>query len=197
VLDLVDLFAKNQPRNPLIVRLILPLVELVTGSSTDERQLSDKAKGVLISRIGKSKENPSLVDTELVAEILEALHLRARKVHSSDLLPTLSQCSLYLSKILIHYHTEGPVLRSYGESLVNFTTRKSSTLNAAFFQDCIRRLPSLAWSLRDSLLEVSRKATNVYRQCQAFQLIQMLISQLPSLVSILITIVGETQLTIC
>jgi DNA polymerase phi len=183
VLDLVDIFAKNQPRNPNVVRLILPLVELIASSSSDERQLSDKAKGVLSSRIIKSKENPSPIDTKRVAEILEALHTRARKVHTSDLLPTLSQSSLYVSKLLLHFETGDPVLLIYGESLMNFTTRKASTLNATFFQDFIRRLPSSAWSLRDTLLESSRKATNAYRQCQAFQLLQVLISQLPTLVS--------------
>ena len=61
VLDLIDIFVRRQPTSPLIVRTILPLVELIVGTGPDEKQLSDKAMGILRNRIGKSKEVPTTV----------------------------------------------------------------------------------------------------------------------------------------
>ena len=52
VLDLIDIFVKKNPANPLIIRLIFPLVELIVSTGPDEKQLSDKATGILRNRIG-------------------------------------------------------------------------------------------------------------------------------------------------
>jgi DNA polymerase phi len=178
----VDNFVKKQPSSPHIIRLISPLVDLIVGTSPDERQLSDKAKGILRSRIGKSKELPSEVDTEQVSTVLTDIHMRARRAHSSDLLGTLSQCSIYLSKMLLHLGAEKSLLQIYRPSLTDFITRKNSALNASFFQDFIRRCPTSAWSLRGDILDLSTRAVNSYRQCQAFQLVELLVNQLPAMV---------------
>lgn len=182
VLDLVDTFVKKQPSSPLIVRLISPLVDLIAGASSDEKQLSDKAKGILRSRIGKSKEIPSGVEEERVLAVLNDLHIKARKVHSSELLATLSHSGIYLSKIMLHLGAEKSLMQVYRQSLADFITRKNSALNANFFQDYIRRCPASAWSLHSDLLDLSTRAVNVYRQCQAYQLLEVLVTQLPSMV---------------
>ena len=191
VLDLVDTFVKNQPTNPLVLRLISPLMDLITGSSIDERQLSDKAKGILRSRIAKSKEVPSEAEAQVVLTILNDLHSRARKAHLPDMLLTLSDCSIYLSKVLIQLKAEQSLVQVYQQSLADFLTRKNSSLNASFFQGFIRRYPASAWSLRTDLLELSNRPVNVYRQCQAYQLLEQLIVQLPAMVSSL-SVVSET-----
>ncbi|KAF8061577.1 DNA polymerase phi-domain-containing protein [Lyophyllum atratum] len=181
VLDLVDTFVKKQPSSRLVVRLIPPLIELIAGTGQDERQLSDKAKGILRSRIAKSKEIPVDVDVESTLAIVTDLHTRARKVHSSDMLATLSQCSLYLSRILVHLDSEKALLEIYQQSLSDFMTRKNSALNSNFFQDFIRRSPTSAWALRNHLLDLSGRAVNAYRQGQAYQLLDTLISQIPAM----------------
>ena len=184
MLDLLDAFIKKQPSSPHIVRLFSPLVYLVVGASADERQLSDKAKGILKSRIGKSKESPSGVQADHVLSALSDIHTYARKAHSSDLLTTLSPCSIYLSRILLNLGAEKSLLEIYRQSLIDFITRKSSGLNTSFFQDFIRRCPTSAWSLRDDILDLSTRAVNLYRQCQTYQLAGVLITQLPAMVSI-------------
>ncbi|KAH9929645.1 DNA polymerase phi-domain-containing protein [Amylocystis lapponica] len=181
VLDLLETFIKKQPKNPLQVRLILPLVELIVSTGPDEKQLADKATGILRSRIGKSRETPSTVDTDQAATVLEELHTRARTAPSSDVLATLSQCSLYLCRSLHHAKEDESILKAYRGSLVDFVSRKSSRLNANLFQDLIRRHTDVAWGLRDDLVGATGKAVNAYRQCQVFQLIQTLINQLPAL----------------
>jgi DNA polymerase phi len=158
------------------------LVDLIFGTGSDERQLSDKATGLLKNRLGKSKDLPSDVDSEEATTILDELHGRARRARSSEVLATLSQCSLYLSKVMLHSAADDSVLRVYRGSLVDFVTRKASTLNAAFFHDFIRRYPTSGWSLRGDIIDASYKAANIYRQCQAFQLLHVLVNQTPALV---------------
>ena len=178
----MDTFVKNQPSSPHIIRLISPLVDLIIGASPDERQLSDKAKGILRSRVGKSKELPSGVNAAQVSAVLADIHMCARRARSSDLLATLSQCSIYLSKTLIHLGAEESLLGVYRLSLNDFITRKNSVLNASFFQNFVRRCPATAWSLRGDVLDLSTRAVNSYRQCQAYQLLELLVNQLPAMV---------------
>lgn len=182
MLDLVDTFLKKQPSSPHIIHLISPLVDLIAGTSSDERQLSDKAKGILKSRIGKSKDLLSNVQADHVSTVLSEIHIRARRAHSSDLLGTLSLCSIYLSKTLLHLNAERSLLQIYRLSLADFITRKNSALNASFFQDFIRRCPTSGWNLRGDLLDLSSRAVNLYRQCQAYHLLELLVNQLPAMV---------------
>ena len=182
VLDLIDTFVRKQPTSALIIRLIMPLVELIVGTGPDEKQLADKATGILRNRIGKSKEIPISVATEDAAKTLEDLHELARKASTSDVLTTLNQCSLYLTKNLLHADVTGPVQKVYRESLHDFVARKSSKLNTAFFDDFVKRHSQAAWGIRDDLVKASEEALNVYRQMQAFHLLQTLVNHLPALV---------------
>ncbi|KAJ6630633.1 DNA polymerase phi-domain-containing protein [Mycena sp. CBHHK59/15] len=180
VLDLVDIFVKKEPTSSHNIRLLLPLVEFSTSTSSDERHLTDKAKGIIKSRIAKSKEVPSNVNIEEVKTAISELHTRARRMHSPELLTTLSQCSLYLTKILIDVGAQETVLQVYRESLEDFVTRKNSALNSNFFLDIVRRYPLMMWSIRHDITSLSNKAVNGYRRCQSLQLLQALITQIPS-----------------
>ncbi|KAG1754468.1 DNA polymerase phi-domain-containing protein, partial [Suillus lakei] len=176
VLDLVDIFTRKMPQSPHNLRLVLPLIELATKSGNDERQLSDKARGILNNRLAKLKDPLQEVDQEYAETILDELHIRARKAHSSDALATLSHCSLFICRVLTNVGCEKSVLRLYGESIVDFMTRKASSLNITFFKDFITRYPALGWCLRDDILDTSPKAINAYRKCQAFQLLNVILT---------------------
>lgn len=181
VLDLLDTLARKQPSSPLILRLILPLVDLVTNSSADEKHLSDKAQGVLKSRIGKSKEHPSKVNLEQVTVILQELHSRARKARSTSALPVLTSCSLYVSRVIQAANAE-VLVGVYSDSLRDFITRKNSSLNTAFFKELIHRYPGCGWLLRNQLVELSGQAVNHYRQTQVYQLLYDVVNQLSAVV---------------
>ncbi|KAG2157394.1 DNA polymerase phi-domain-containing protein [Suillus clintonianus] len=176
VLDLVDIFTRKMPQSPHNLRLVLPLIELATKSGNDERQLSDKARGILNNRLAKLKDPLQEVDQEYAETILDELHIRARKAHSSDALATLSNCSLFICRVSTNTSREKSVLRLYRESIVDFITRKASSLNITFFKDFITRYPALGWCLRDDILDTSSKAINVYRKCQAFQLLNVILT---------------------
>ncbi|KAI0637371.1 DNA polymerase phi-domain-containing protein [Trametes polyzona] len=181
VLDLIDVFVKKQPTSPLIIRLILPLVELVVGTGPDEKQLADKATGILRNRIGKSKEIPTSVSQDDAAKTLEELHVLARKASTPEVLSTLNQCSIYLSKVLLHSDAAEPVLKAYRESLMDFVARKASRLNPPFVGDFVKRYPQAAWSMREDLVEALGAALNGFRQTQAFNFINTLVNQLQAL----------------
>lgn len=157
-------------------------MDLIAGTGVDEKQMSDKATGLLRSRIAKLKDVPSTIDAEVASTILDELHQRARKARTSDLLATLSQCSLYMVRTLLHAGAEDSVVRIYRESLMDFASRKASNLKVAFILDFIRHNPVPGWGLREDVLSASTKATNVYRRCQSFQLLGVLINQIPALV---------------
>ncbi|KAJ7063164.1 DNA polymerase phi-domain-containing protein [Mycena amicta] len=180
VLDLLDTFLKKEASNPLVVRLFIPLVELSTGTSSDEGHLSDKAKGILRSRLAKSKSVPLGADLDEVKSALSELHSRARRLSSLELLTTLSQCSLYLSKVLVEASEQSSLVAVYRASLEDFITRKNSTLNQTFFSDAIRRYPEVFWALRNDIISVAKTALNGYRRLQSLQLLQTLLSRLPS-----------------
>ena len=177
VLDLLDTFIRRQPTSTLAVKLILPLTELIVSAGYDEKQLAEKATGILRSRIGKSKDVPTEVDVEQATEVLKEIHLRARKAATGDVLTTLSQCSLYVTKCLLLVKADAAVVEAYRESLVDFVTRKASHLNTNFLQDFVRRYAEAAWDLRDDMLEAVNGAVNGYRQVQVFQLVQTLFAQ--------------------
>ncbi|KAE9400753.1 hypothetical protein BT96DRAFT_857021 [Gymnopus androsaceus JB14] len=180
VLDLVDIFIKRRPSSPFIVRLIIPLVDLVTRTTSDEKQLSDKAQGIVRSRIGKTKEVPSSITKEEVNAVFETLHSRARTERSPEYLIILSDCCIYLSQLMIQSEMRAEVVAAYRQSLVDFVSRKNSPLNVAFFQQFIRRSRAAAWGLRNDLLELPDKAVNTYRRFQAYQLIHDLLAEPPS-----------------
>lgn len=195
VLDLIDIFVKKQSTSPLIIRLILPLVELTVATGPDEKQLADKATGILRSRIGKSKDVPSSVPTEDAATALEELHTLARKASTPEVLATLNQCSIYLSRVLLHHDASEPVLKAYRESLTDFVSRKASRLNPPFVGDFVKRYPQAAWSIRDDFVQAPGAALNGFRQAQAFHFINTLVNQLQALVSNAFGVISFGNLT--
>lgn len=182
VLDLVDNFLKKQPTNPLILAFLLPLTELALDSSQDEKQLSDKAQGILRSRFAKAKDVPPNATLDTAVQTLTSLHERARRGHSSAALGLLNQCSLYLAKTLIGAGAEARVVEVYGQSLEDFVTRKGSSLSPPFFLDFLRRFSAASWAIRDPVMNLTDKAVNAYRRSQVFQLLQVIVNQLSALV---------------
>ncbi|KAH8991045.1 DNA polymerase phi-domain-containing protein [Lactarius hatsudake] len=176
ILDLLNILVKKQPKSTHIMQILIPLLTL---AFSDEKQLSEKAIGLLRSRIDKLKVVPSTIDVDKASDILNDLHVRARKVHSSDALAAISFCSLYVSKALLHVGADTTVRTAYTLSLVDFTERKASDLNMDFFSEFIKRHPRTAWDMREALLAAPAKAVNAYRRGRAYILLQVLLVCLP------------------
>lgn len=182
VLDLVDIYVKKQPSSAYIPLLIPPLLQLVITASPEESQLSEKATGILRSRIGKLREYPNKDETIDIGFILEDLHSKARHASSGDILTTIGQCCCYLVRALNRISAGGTVRSVYHQSLEDFVTRKASRLNSAFFQEFARRCPEIAWDLKQDILKlsVSEGAVNTYRRCQTLGLLNLLFNNVPT-----------------
>jgi DNA polymerase phi len=178
---LVDIFLKTRATSPLAIDCMLPLVDLITSTGADEKQLADKASGILRSRFGKAKEVPTSVDRDQTLVVLEEIHSRSKRATNQHVLATLSPCSLYLTRTLLGVAKDA-VVATYRKSLEDFSTRKASTLNGSFFQDFAKRHPAQAWDFRSDVLDLASRSVNAYRKCQVFQILQVLFSQSSSIV---------------
>jgi DNA polymerase phi len=183
VMDLLDIFVGRQPTSPLILQFLVPLLAL---TFSDELQVSEKATGLLMSRIGKFRETSSGIDIAKASVILDDLHIRARKVRSRDGVALISRCSLYVSRALLHVGSDETVRMAYTVSLMDFTERKASNLNGQFFNEFIKRYPHTAWDMRAALLSASTKAINGYRRGQVYMLLETLLNHLPCPVGVVI-----------
>jgi DNA polymerase phi len=181
IMDLLDIFVRRQPTSPHILQFLVPLLSL---TFSDDKQVSEKATGLLMSRIGKLKEIPSGIDIAKTSAILDDLHIRARKVRSRDAVAIISRCSLYVSRALLHVNAGEAVQVAYTMSLIDFTERKASGLNGQFFGEFIKRYPRAAWGMRAALLAASMKSVNAYRQGQAYMFLETLLNHLPFPVSL-------------
>jgi DNA polymerase phi len=189
IMDLLDLFVRRQPTSPHILQFLVPLLAL---TFSNEKQVSEKATGLLMSRIGKLKDVPANIDVAKASGILNDLHVRARKVHSRDAIAIVSRCSLYISKALLNVGSDDTVRMAYTISLVDFTESKASNLNGQFFCDFIGRYPRVAWDMREALLAAPMNAVNVYRQGQAYMLLETLLNLLPHLVGVVLSSFSST-----
>lgn len=178
----MDIYTKKQSSSAYIPLLVSPLLQLVITASPEESQLSEKATGILRSRIGKLKEYPDKDPSIDIGFILEDLHSKARHAPSGDILTTISRCCCYLTRSLNHASTDGTARFVYRQSLEDFVTRKASRLNTAFFQEFIRWCPEVAWDLKQDILNVSvsEKAVNTYRKCQTLGLLNLLFNNIPT-----------------
>jgi DNA polymerase phi len=107
----------------------------------------------------------------------------ARKAASSDFSALCSACSLFLSRAIESAHpTSTVVVDSYRETLEDLMTRKASLVHPSFILDLLRRFPVRAWPLRVNLIThlAPGKGVNVYRQVQAYGMLQVLAQQLPA-----------------
>jgi DNA polymerase phi len=191
VLELVETFLKKQPTSPLVLRLVFPLLELVLHGSPTEAHLTSKVTGILQSRMFKAKEPLEIANRAEAVELLNALHTEARTASSAQTAKLCSQAILYVSRALLHdrqasssagQDLAAPVVAAYTTSLDDFMTKKSTKVRASLFSDLATRFPVVAWSLRSALVQYAKSdGANSYRQTQAFNILNDLISQLPAL----------------
>ncbi|EOR01392.1 DNA polymerase V [Wallemia ichthyophaga EXF-994] len=184
LIDLLDVYAKKQSSNALVLKLIIPLVEIIVNSGATEQQLSSKSSAILRQRLTKSKDIPTTnINEDDLLVIFEEMHNVAKKSRTNEILSLCNQLSLYLFRI-ITFNYSGAVAESkakevYISSWQDFSNRKHTKLNPSVFTDYIRRYPTQSLSLLDELVQtvVDGKATNAYRQIQALTMLQTLFGQ--------------------
>ena len=152
-------------------------MNLAGASGPSEKPLSSKATTFLRSRISGLKTFTS-VDVDAAVSALKDIHEIARSAPSPELVVTISQASIYLVRALIHAGSKDAVEKVYSSSMEDYFTRRASKLKVDLLHDLNNRYPQVFWGLRDILLGLCdvKKSVYVFRQIQAFELLQKLLS---------------------
>ncbi|WFD02766.1 DNA-directed DNA polymerase [Malassezia obtusa] len=180
ILDLLEIYAKEQSANVLLVRLAAPLFALAKGAGDVNQQVATRAGQLLRGRICRSKDQPKgQLDEQLVEDELRGMHTYVRVSQDVALSELAGLVSQFYTKVLLRNSENGlRIARTqYEETLSDFLQRKASPVRPAFLLDAIRRFPELGWALRDSLLEGSRHSARAFRQIQAISMLQAVLQQ--------------------
>ncbi|KAK6581733.1 hypothetical protein PZA11_005430 [Diplocarpon coronariae] len=102
VLDLLDIYVKRQPLNPLAFGLLLPLLQLIRTTKT--KQLARKAESIIQAFAkaskGAKKKSISCIDTSQQIKLMKAIHSEASKDPSISFARAASSASLLVASSL-------------------------------------------------------------------------------------------------
>ena len=190
LLDLIEIFARKESGNKLVLRLVSPLFGLARDEDSDDSQLSKRAANILRARLCKGKDTPEGITMSEVIEDLEQVHRAARSSTQAELANLVGALNLYLTKVALSGRSapsssteDLALVKLYKETLNDFLTRKKSNVKPAFLIDAFRRFPLLGWTMREDLLDSCRPraAAHAFRQLQAMQMLQAMMTQLAQL----------------
>lgn len=137
VLDLLEIYVKQEHRNGLGLSLSLPILTLIR--TTTSPMVSRKACDVMreYARLCKGDEVPHIEDTESVFGLLEAIHIEAMKEGSNAHASACSQASLLLVRVLIASDREclRRVVKVYGATQENSLFDSNCKVKTSFFTD--------------------------------------------------------------
>lgn len=137
VLELLDIFVKEQHTNALALDLLIPLLDVIrlTKSPLVSTRACDLVRKY--SMLCKAKSMPVLADSRGPLELLKEVHGRAGREGSNAYGAACSQASLLLVKILAAQDRENLRLAEavYGETHQAFMFDSKSKVKPSFFSD--------------------------------------------------------------
>lgn len=137
VLDLLEIYVKQQHSNRLGLSLLLPLLQCIR--KTTSPQVSSKACNVMreYARACKGDRVPGIEDTDAIFNLLKSVHAEAIKEGSNAYVSACSQASLLLVKVLVAHDREcfRRVLRIYGDTQEKYFFDANCKVKPAFFTD--------------------------------------------------------------
>ncbi|CAG8956755.1 hypothetical protein HYFRA_00011144 [Hymenoscyphus fraxineus] len=137
VLDLLDLYVKNQANNTLAFDLLLPLLKLIR--STKNKNLASSATSIILNfaKSAKKAGAPKDVDIETDINILKAIHEEAGKDNSKVFAKAVSTASLLIASTL--YKTDKTTVRRVAEVYMESQIRVAEggkIVNSVFVDWC-------------------------------------------------------------
>jgi DNA polymerase phi len=136
VLDLIDVYLKQEYANSLSLQLVLPL--LVLARRTNVKQLADRACSILRDFNGRCRgaKLPQLADPEAALNILRAVHDEAGRPGSNAHATACSSASILLVRILSNNEVHAGVLTHlYADTMAKMLEDKDCHVQPAFFTD--------------------------------------------------------------
>ena len=137
VLDLLEIYIKQEHGNALALSLALPILTLIRTTTS---QLVSRKAGDLMreyARLCRGNGVPHVVDTETVFGLLETVHLEAMKEGSNAHTSACSQASLLLVRVLVAHDREclRRVVKVYAATQESALFDSSCKVRTSFFTD--------------------------------------------------------------
>lgn len=137
VLELLDIYIKQEHKNLLPLQLLVPLLNVIRSTKT--ALVSSKACDLLGTYFKLCKPNsvPKISDTESVFEVLHTVHQQAAKGGSNAYSSACSKASLLLVKILVAQDREHLRLIEsiYSKTHESFMLDPKSNIKPSFFSE--------------------------------------------------------------
>lgn len=135
VLELLEIYVKQQHANTLCLSLTLPV--LTVTRTTTSPLVSTKACKLMreYARLCKGDGLPEAGDVDAIFDLLEAVHVEAMKEGSNAHASACSQASLLLVKVLVAHDRESlrRVVRVYGATQEKALFESSCKVKTSFF----------------------------------------------------------------
>ncbi|CAO3635815.1 unnamed protein product [Cunninghamella echinulata] len=186
VMEFIIIFAKKNPKSPLNLDVIVPLLQTIQSGvqpKTPTFQFVAKVKAFLKNKLSKSIEVPDYAsfDDAAMLDILKSIHTYVMEYHhgSKEESEMCTQLLLYLRKCIIG--TGADLLPSadnknqtklleqyialYDDSLQKYISKKSVDCQAFYFGTLIQRFPCMSWPFMNTLINYVQpeKCGNTYR----------------------------------
>lgn len=186
ILDLIEIFARQQKSSPLCLGLVQPLFVLCLEKDPGFKQISSKAESILMQILRGGRTSDMAISE--VAQHLEKIHSMA--CHGDAPASLCNAANLYLTRCCLRSTSDdvfelppadqgGSKIRDiYQSTIEDFMTRKASLLKPNFITDACKRFPRLGWALRTKIVASCRPgaATQGYQQAQAFEMLQVILN---------------------
>jgi DNA polymerase phi len=142
ILDLLDIYIKNQPCSDIILSAIVPLLTVIR--STKDKTLGEKAHQILRNRLCKVKTAPTILDAKPSLSILETIHAEAKKSPNKSHSLACNQSSVFVVKVLLHHDKEiaDKISAIYASSLSEWMKRPGCKVTAPMFFDVVNFISS-------------------------------------------------------
>jgi DNA polymerase phi len=194
VMELIVIYARKNPTNPLVLELIVPLLQVIrdTPAKSVSNQFSTKVISFLKNKLAKATDYPHATD-DYVFEILQAVHDFAKHSTSKDLSDMCNQLSLYLRKCIVggadfEVDAKTPketkaalakMLAIYSSSIKLYMSKKNTHFHASIIQSLLQRYPLSSWGLLETLIVYLNRneCCNVYRLGMACQWTSVIIQR--------------------
>lgn len=161
VIELLEIYIKQQYRNPLALELILPLLELIRKTSS--KQVSEKACTLVREFLKLYKlqnEDEKLAKSHLVAlrHLLTIIHADAAREGSNAYGTACSNASILVCKVLMsNGEAVETITQLYASTQGRFLADPNSKVRPAFFSDWLNWCASARnqlskWGLQQQIM---------------------------------------------
>jgi DNA polymerase phi len=137
VIELLEIFVKEQHMNPLALKLLIPL--LITIRTTKSSLVSKKACDLMreYTRLCKGKNVPDVNETDALFDLLASTHEEAMREGSNAYASACSQASLLIIKVLVAQDREHlrRVVSQYAATQERFLFDSKCKVKTSFFSD--------------------------------------------------------------